>query len=140
MSANYGDYEIQNAHRYNYSSYPFSVDVNLLFRRYDFKVVETKMRYVSQNQPPWKINDAGRLVDMPISKKEVVVLEIDVQNFEKLSSHYTDLIDYADRLDRIKYKLNQEEKLRSKFPAVAKAYENYQMMLALMGHSKEKTK
>jgi hypothetical protein len=101
-------------------------------------VTETKQQYERRALDVNSFNTA--LSDIHVSRETVITLEIKERNLERLAYNYLEMQRCTDEFGRIKTELNQEAQLRSKFPAVAKAYENYQMVLALMGHTKEKDK
>ena len=128
-----------NLHYYNDLRYdPQQRNKSYLLSRFKIKVTTIKEQYekMSIDASPFD----AHFSDMHINRETVVTLEIKESDLDRLSCNYIDMERYAQELDRIETKLNQEAQLRSKFPAVAKAYENYQMVLALMGHTKETDK
>jgi hypothetical protein len=134
----YGKYEIRDHYRDEIRYDPRQREMSFLMGRYGIKVTETKQQYERRALDVNSFNTA--LSDIHVSRETVITLEIKERNLERLAYNYLEMQRCTDEFGRIKTELNQEAQLRSKFPAVAKAYENYQMVLALMGHTKEKDK
>jgi hypothetical protein len=132
--SSHGSYTIKDLYYDNHMH-----ETKSLIDRYRIKVIESKEQY----QPEYRMQHLQfplLLDDDPISVSygKVLTIEIKESDFEKLSSNHYEMQSCARALHKIENELNYEATLRSKFPAVAIAYENYQTALALVGYTKEK--